>query len=103
MDGCFSKDYAEARDKFSDAARAAGAVTSRFVLDELGPDGTDLSTDIAWLGPRTSRCVMVTISATHGVEGFFGSATQTEWLPRAKSLAIPEGQRALVFSISTQG
>jgi hypothetical protein len=27
-----------------------------------------------------AKRVLVTTSATHGVEGFFGSATQVEWL-----------------------
>src|SRR5665213_4052681 len=50
------------------AARAAGAELSSFVLDKKGPAGENLSTDVAWLGPRDAKGVMVTISATHGVE-----------------------------------
>lgn len=47
---------------------------------------------------------MVTISATHGVEGFFGSATQVEWLRRARSTALPEGVAALhVHAINPYG
>jgi len=95
MDTPFSDDYGKARTKFVDAARSAGAAMSSFELDQPGPGGIELSTDVAWLGPRTAKAVMVTISATHGVEGFFGSATQTEWLRRAKSAALPEGVAAL--------
>src|SRR5215469_15060737 len=91
----FSKDYQEARAKFLDAAGSAGAVMSRFALDQRGPEGSELSTDVAWLGPRAAKSVIVTISATHGVEGFFGSATQTEWLRRIKSGALPEDVAAL--------
>jgi hypothetical protein len=97
MDTPFSKDYGEARAKFSDAARSVGAVMSSFALDKCGPEGLGLSTDVAWLGPRTAKAVIVTLSATHGVEGFFGSATQTEWLRRmkSKSAALPDGVAAL--------
>jgi hypothetical protein len=106
MDTSFSNDYGEARAKFSDAARSAGAVMSSFGLDKRGPDGIELSTDVAWLGPRTARAVMVTISATHGVEGFFGSATQTEWLRRvkSKSAALPDEVAALhIHAINPYG
>jgi hypothetical protein len=95
MNTSFSNDYGEARDKFLDAARSAGAVMSTFGLDQQGPEGIELSTDVAWLGPRTARSVIVTISATHGVEGFFGSATQTEWLRRVRAAALPEDLAAL--------
>src|SRR5215469_1633988 len=104
MDTSFSDDYGKARTKFLDAARSAGAVTSSFRLDRPGPKGIELSTDIAWLGPLTAKAVMVTISATHGVEGFFGSATQTECLRRAKSAGLPEGVAALhIHAINPYG
>jgi len=95
MDGCYSHDYSEARAKFVAAARAAGAELSSFVLDKKGPAGENLSTDVAWLGPRDAKGVMVTISATHGVEGFFGSAAQIEWLRRGESALLPPGAAAL--------
>jgi hypothetical protein len=95
MDTAFSNDYGEARAKFLDAARSAGAVMSSFGLDKRGPEGIELSTDVAWVGPRTAKSVIVTISATHGVEGFFGSATQIEWLHRVKSVALPADVAAL--------
>ena len=104
MDTAFSHDYEEARAKFLDAARNAGAVTSSFRLDVRGPGGIELSTDVAWLGPRTAKSVMLTISATHGVEGFFGSATQIEWLRRVKSVPLREGLAAVhVHAINPYG
>jgi Protein of unknown function (DUF2817) len=39
MDGCFSQDYVEAREKFAAAARAAGAEVTGSALDKRGPDG----------------------------------------------------------------
>jgi len=95
MDGCYSNDYAEAREKFGAAAHAAGAELSSFVLAQKGPAGEELSTDVAWLGPRDAKSVLVTISATHGVEGFFGSAAQIEWLRRGEAVLLPPGTAAL--------
>ena len=74
----FARDYAEARSKFSEAAERAGARLKRYVNDSIrGPEGEALSTDIAWLGPESASRVLVTVSATHGVEGFCGSGVQT--------------------------
>lgn len=104
MTGCFSQDYLEARAKFLSAARDAEAALGRFALDQPGPQGEELTTDIAWLGPREAKGVLVTISATHGVEGFFGSATQIEWLRRAKGTRLPEDVAALhIHAINPYG
>ena len=85
MDGSFSENYTNAREKFLGAARAAGAVIDSYPHSERGPEDGILAADTAWLGESKALRVMVTISGTHGVEGFFGSATQIEWLRRAKA------------------
>jgi hypothetical protein len=85
MDGSFSENYADAREKFLDAARIAGAVINSFPHSERGPDDGTLAADTAWVGDSKAPRVVVTISGTHGVEGFFGSATQIECLRRAKA------------------
>jgi len=89
MDSPFSRDYAEARERFRADAAAAGAELQTFPLEARGPDDLDLSTDTAWVGPRAARAVLVTLSGTHGVEGFFGSAVQIEWLRRSPGAALP--------------
>jgi hypothetical protein len=88
MDSAFSRDYAEARGKFRAAALAAGAEMQSYRLDRQGPDDLDLTTDTAWVGARGARGVLVTVSGTHGVEGFFGSAVQIEWLRRSKEAPL---------------
>jgi len=73
----FSADYSEARRKFRDAATRAGAALSTYVNPNVkGPNGEELSTDVARLGPRDAGRVLITISATHGAEGFCGSGAQ---------------------------
>ena len=95
MSNCFSDHYLEARDKFLVAARDAGGEISHFALAQKGPDGSELFTDAAWFGPRDAKSVIVTISGAHGVEGFFGSATQIEWLWRAKETPFAKDVAAL--------
>jgi hypothetical protein len=85
MGNPFSAGYGEARAQFLSAAQAVGAALESFPQGQRGPDGGDLGTDVAWLGPADASRVLVTISGTHGVEGFFGSATQIEWLRRAQT------------------
>src|SRR5258708_19668741 len=74
----FSADYAEARRKFREAAQGAGArVESRVNDAARGPAGEALATDVPWLGPKDAARVLVTISGTHGAEGFAGPGIQT--------------------------
>ncbi|MBX3485572.1 M14 family metallopeptidase [Phenylobacterium sp.] len=92
----FSATYAEARDKFLAAARGAGASLSAYVHPERGPDGGELATDVAWIGPTDARAVFVMVSATHGVEGHCGSGAQIDWLRRGEAAHLPAGAAALI-------
>jgi Protein of unknown function (DUF2817) len=93
----FSANYPEARAKFLAAAGNAGATPERITHPEKGPDGGDLSTDIAWLGPRDAEQVLVMISATHGVEGFCGSGAQVDWLRRGEASRLGAGAAVLMI------
>ncbi len=75
----FAADYSEARDKFLAAARLAGARTFRYDNPTKGPKGEQLSTDVALVGREDASKVVVTISSTHGVEGYCGSGFQVDW------------------------
>jgi hypothetical protein len=92
----FSASYGEARAKFIAAASAAGGALERIDNPNRGPDGGDLSTDVAWFGPRTAEKVLVLVSGTHGVEGFCGSGAQIDWLRRGEAAGLPAGVAALV-------
>jgi hypothetical protein len=72
----FSATYAEARDKFLKAATAAGGALESYPHPLKGPDGGDLSMDIAWFGPRDAKRLLIISSGTHGVEGYCGSGIQ---------------------------
>jgi hypothetical protein len=100
----FSATYAEARDKFREAARGAGASLSDYPHPERRPDGGDITTDVAWIGPADAPAVFVMVSATHGVEGHCGSGAQVDWLRRGEAANLPAGVAAmLVHAINPYG
>ena len=77
----FSDSYAEARRKFVDAARLAGAKLASYRHpSERGPGGEALHLDVSVLGPGDATRVFVVGSGTHGIEGYSGSAAQRAWL-----------------------
>lgn len=89
MSDHLAPDYPEARRRFLAAATDAGATVDSFPHpDARGPDGQEVAIDVARSGPTDARSVLVVVSATHGVEGFAGSALQTAWLNRP-ALALP--------------
>src|SRR5690348_11297230 len=92
----FSATYAEARDKFVEAAGAAGGALERIANPNRRPDGGDISTDVAWFGPRSAEKVLVMVSGTHGAEGFCGSGAQVDWLRRGEAARLPKDTAALL-------
>lgn len=76
----FSDNYAQARQRFYDAIRAANGRLDSITLNAFGPNGLPLSIDIGWLGARKPRQLILHQSGVHGVEGFAGSAIQLKLL-----------------------
>ncbi|MCK1759091.1 DUF2817 domain-containing protein [Bradyrhizobium sp. 137] len=77
----FSSNYFEARQKFRDYVRqAVVGEAAVYSSPAPGPGGEELSTDVGWFGDRGASKVGILISATHGVEGYCGSAAQLDWL-----------------------
>ena len=90
----FSRSYAEARRRFRDAAGRIGASIESLPLECRGLDGVDLTIDIAWVGSKTPRHVLMHCTGIHGVEGFTGSAIQLRIL---EELGQVEGERAVIL------
>lgn len=88
----FSSDYVESRRRFRALASAVGAEQEALSLGMAAPDGSDLTIDMAWVGPRDARRVVVVSSGIHGVEGFMGGAAQLSLLAslpdRAEDVAL---------------
>ncbi|MDJ0686265.1 MAG: M14 family metallopeptidase [Alphaproteobacteria bacterium] len=100
----FASDYDDARQKFVAAVAEAGAVLERYDNPAAGPTGLDLSTDVAWLGPRDASKVLVTVSGTHGAEGFCGGGVQVGWFRSGKAALLPSDTALLqVHAINPYG
>src|SRR6185436_12254685 len=100
----FAASYSEARDKFLAAARVAGATTYRYDNAAKGPRGEALSTDVARLGPDDASRIVMTISSTHGVEGYCGSGFQVDWLASVGAAGLPRDTAAvMVHAINPYG
>ncbi|WP_224101231.1 DUF2817 domain-containing protein [Paraburkholderia caribensis] len=52
---CFSRDYAQTRERFMEVTSKARALTDRVLHALKGPNGEELSTDAAWFGPKSAR------------------------------------------------
>jgi hypothetical protein len=87
---CFTDDYPAARERFVDAARAAGAELFRYTHpDAVGPSDDKLSIDVAQLGSSSARRHLLVLSGTHGLEGPAGSAIQIAWLNSRAARELP--------------
>lgn len=75
----FSSSYQEARTKFLDAANRSG-----YKLEALSmPQNQSLITDIASrIDNNVTKKLLIVNSGIHGIEGYFGSAVQSEWLSK---------------------
>jgi hypothetical protein len=97
----FSGSYAEARNKF---LAAAGHGVRSYVVPARGPDGQELFTDAAWFGDPGAKNVAMLISATHGVEGYCGSAAQLDWLVGGGPLRLRADEAVLlVHAVNAHG
>ena len=76
----FSKSYAEARQKFLNAAQQAGLQVESHIHPNKGRDGEELAMDVAREGPLDAKHVLLVSSACHGVEGYCGSGVQVDAL-----------------------
>lgn len=89
LGACFSSGYAEARARFLAAAKQAGGVLRSWPNPNRGPRGEELACDTAWFGPAGARRVLALQSATHGVEGFAGSAAILDLLRAGAPRDLP--------------
>lgn len=100
----FSTDYRAAREKFLSAAKEAGARIESFENPALAPDGKPVFTDVALVGDDSAANVLLVNSATHGVEGFCGSAALVGYLREGLwRSAGPNGRAVLVHAINPHG
>jgi len=87
----FPLTYVECRARFLHAASRAGAEIERHPIETRGPDGEQLTIDVARLGAARAARMLVVMSGVHGIEGHAGSSMQTHDLLRAADLEVPPG------------
>jgi hypothetical protein len=87
--------YQAARTRFIDAATRSGADLSSFPHPLTGLEGEELAIDVAQLGDPQAPNVLLLISATHGVEGYAGSALQSWWLEE-RAAQLGSGIRVVI-------
>jgi predicted deacylase len=88
--------YEECRARFRRAAGSVGARVDAELLDARGPHGLELSMDVVTLGSSSPTQALVVLSGVHGVEGFLGSALQSDLVARSDSTSWPAGMAVLV-------
>jgi hypothetical protein len=90
----FAQSYAEARQKFVDAASAAGVPPTSHPHPLLGRDGEALAMDVALFGQPDAEALLIISSGCHGVEGYCGSGVQhalltdTAWHEQAQRTGV---------------
>jgi len=94
MNDCFSGSYAQARERFLAAARAAGLPIESHLQPLRGIDGDTLAMDVVRDGPAGARALLIVSSACHGIEGYCGSGVQvhtlrnTAWRDAARAAGV---------------
>src|SRR5688572_13010439 len=100
----FPAEYRAARAAFRASSAAAGAALEAIQHPLRGPHGEQLFTDVAWLGPRDARAALVTITGTHGVEGYCGTGCQVGWFEEGLHKDLPPGVALLaIHAINPHG
>ena len=97
LEACFATDYVSAHARFRRACdRHEHSRYREFVYREKGPTNEKLITAVCWLGKPSAKRVLVIQSATHGVEGFCGSAIQIDCLDEIIQ-SKPDGDLAILL------
>ena len=94
----FPADYRSGRHAFIASCDKAGIdVITRVHPDAKGRDGKPLFLDTAIIGPRDAKSALLLISATHGVEGYFGSGVQTGLMREGLAARVPKGSKIVLL------
>lgn len=87
----FAPDYAGARQLFLAACAAKGITVESLRHPLKGPDGGTVALDTAHLGPADAPHRLCLLTATHGVEGYFGAAVMTGLVADGHLDRLPDG------------
>jgi hypothetical protein len=99
----FPPDYFTARARFRTAVLAQNGQIDSILLDAKSPVGKDLTIDIGWFGASAPKRAFIHSSGLHGVEGFAGSAIQSQWLEEGIPEPAPDCAIAIVHALNPFG
>ena len=85
----FPPDFIGARERFLALAARAELPVKTYENPRKGPTGERLATDVALQGDPSAQRVLLTISGSHGIEGFCGSGCQADWLMESARAELP--------------
>ncbi len=81
--------YTSQRARFLAAVHRQNGQLTSYAHPLRGPQGEELFTDVAVIGAANATKLMLVISGTHGVEGYYGSDCQIAWLDRFNLTTLP--------------
>lgn len=101
----FSPDYTAARARFRSSAIALGCRLEAHKIGHLGPDGEELTIELAMIGDASPERAVVVSSGLHGIEGYLGAAVQAALLEeRLGGFTPPPGTAiVLLFALNPFG
>lgn len=88
--------YEEGRARLRRVAAARELATEAHPIEARGPNGEELTIDVARIGPGDAARLLVVLSGVHGVEGFIGSALQSDLIDRLDPQTLPPDVGVLV-------
>ncbi len=101
----FASDYATSRQRFREAASALGLALEAYSIGKRGPDGNDLTIEVAMTPGIDAEHTLVISSGLHGVEGFLGAAVQLGLLRAwyANDASLPRVRCVLLHALNPFG
>ena len=99
----FSPDYSTARLRFRQAATRLGWTLEEHLIGQTGPNGEDLTIDIASSANHNPERTLAASSGVHGVEGFFGSAVQLALLEHWANHGAPSVRCVFLHGLNPYG
>lgn len=89
--------YTLLRTRFLETAQRHGARLEHHKHPLQGPQGEDLYTDVAVFARPGTRKWLVSVSGTHGVEGYYGSMCQTAYMDTLAAAGRLDGEVGLLL------
>lgn len=93
----FKNNYADARAQFMTVLAKKNCEVTSFRHPQNGSSNEPLCLDVAWIGSREAKNVLVSSSGTHGVEGIMGSGIQIAALESGLYDQLPKNSAVLLI------